>query len=624
MSSFEVPVLSRLAARPGPSNNGRISLGAVPANRELLLTWFRTGRELLTAIEQHDFSKREAVANAGDQQIRDHVFLQALLQLAQYPSQWRKRMDAVLGSSKSGNGVQVAAQVGNLARFLNPHWESDVLIMELPKMARELGANGEIPRLSTYAVKAWLDKRRAYLEVASQLSAPESLQAVQPAAKALAAERISPQVISRVEQAYRLQQRLFDQQPDPAVKTECTPPVLRDLLVLRGLQLPVSLERGFYSKIAVVSKVPATKVAETIKSFGELLGEANPLVVVATLRALIKDRPQLGMPAELKIRAEPLIAAAAGEKRSLARRTAAEKRFIVANGLAEDGSVKDRSGSYDGLRLFLRQVSETALLTPAEERTLAARIQKGDPEARDHMIRANLRLVVKIARDYEYALPLLDLVQEGAIGLGKAVDKFDPTRAKLSTYASWWIKQAMKRAIANDGSTVRMPVHFHDKWRKLQRVRDEFKAETGVEPTDDELADGMGLELKDIQRIKLHAVTAVHALDAPVGNDEESSRLMDIIPDEGAPDSAENASRNNLHGVVQAMMLNGEAGLDDREKAILRYRFGLDDGGAGETLEDVGERFGVTRERVRQVQNIALAKLRRAVRKKEAAGPRLT
>ncbi len=188
------------------------------------------------------------------------------------------------------------------------------------------------------------------------------------------------------------------------------------------------------------------------------------------------------------------------------------------------------------LSLYMREVGEVALLTIQEENELAARIKKGDDAAREHMIRANLRLVVKIAREYEnYGLPLLDLVNEGNIGLMKAVERFDPAKGgKLSTYSSWWIKQSIRRAIANQSRTIRLPIHAMDKLSKAQRVANEFRETTGREPTPEELADAMGIRSSRLNELRTAAIRPA-SLDAPIGEDE-SSRLAEKVADDGAED----------------------------------------------------------------------------------------
>src|SRR6202167_5052126 len=270
---------------------------------------------------------------------------------------------------------------------------------------------------------------------------------------------------------------------------------------------------------------------------------------------------------------------------------------------------------YDGdtaIKLYLREIGQVKLLTPQEEIELAAKIKKGDKKAREQMIKANLRLVVKIARDYEgIGLPLLDLISEGNIGLMKAVERFDPKKGgKLSTYGSWWIKQAIKRALANQSKTIRLPVHLVDKISKMRRVGMKLQEELGREPTDDELADELGMTAMRVRQMRLAAIRPA-SLDAPIG-DEESNNFADVVEDENATSPYENLEDKTVTGMLQDMVKH----LDDREATILRYRFGLD-GGSERTLEEVGEKFGVTRERVRQIQNLALKKMRKMIEKLE-------
>ncbi|MGA2029585.1 MAG: sigma-70 family RNA polymerase sigma factor [Verrucomicrobiota bacterium] len=271
---------------------------------------------------------------------------------------------------------------------------------------------------------------------------------------------------------------------------------------------------------------------------------------------------------------------------------------------------------YDGdtaIKLYLREIGQVKLLTPQEEIELAARIKKGDKKAREHMIKANLRLVVKIARDYDgIGLPLLDLISEGNIGLMKAVERFDPKKGgKLSTYGSWWIKQSIKRALANQSKTIRLPVHLVDKISKMRRVGMKLQEALGREPTDEELAGELGMTTARVAQMRLAAIRPA-SLDAPIG-DEESNNFSEVVEDENATSPYENLEDKSITDMLQDMVKH----LNDREATILRYRFGLD-GGAERTLEEVGVKFGVTRERVRQIQNLALKKLRKMIEKLES------
>ena len=276
-----------------------------------------------------------------------------------------------------------------------------------------------------------------------------------------------------------------------------------------------------------------------------------------------------------------------------------------------------RLDSDSSLRVYLREISKTDLPTPAEEVELAALIKKGDKKARAHMIKANLRLVVKIAQDYSgYGLPLADLISEGNIGLMKAVERFDPEKGgKLSTYGSWWIKQSIKRALANQSKTIRLPVHMVDKIAKMRRISSLLAECMGREPSDDELAEELGLPRRKLSLLKRASQRPV-SLDAPV-NEDESIGLSDIIGDERAQSPLEALVDKNIHNQLDDLL----EVLDEREHRIIGARFGLN-GKKPMTLEEVGREFGVTRERIRQLQNVALEKMRKALRKKEKPIPK--
>src|SRR6186713_904079 len=275
-----------------------------------------------------------------------------------------------------------------------------------------------------------------------------------------------------------------------------------------------------------------------------------------------------------------------------------------------------RSGedSDSGIKIYLREIGQIPLLTPEQEIELAAKIKVGDMAARALMIRSNLRLVVKIAHDYaNLGLPLLDLISEGNIGLMKAVERFDPAKGgKLSTYAAWWIKQSIKRALANQSKTIRLPVHLVDKISKMRRTAMRLQEELGREPTDDELGEELGITASRVTQMRMAAIRPA-SLDAPIG-DEDSNNFAEVVQDENADTPYEMLEDKTVTGMLQEMVKN----LDPREATILRFRFGLD-GGTEKTLEEVGEKFGVTRERVRQIQNIALRRLRRMIEKFERA-----
>jgi RNA polymerase primary sigma factor len=272
---------------------------------------------------------------------------------------------------------------------------------------------------------------------------------------------------------------------------------------------------------------------------------------------------------------------------------------------------RDREGE-NGIKIYLREIGQIALLTPKDEVRLAARIKKGDKAARAQMIKANLRLVVKIAHDYSnFGLPLLDLISEGNIGLMKAVERFDPKKGgKLSTYAAWWIKQSIKRALANQAKTIRLPVHLVDKISKMKRAGHKLSEKLGREPTDQELADVLGMTRAKVAQLRTISVRPA-SLDAPIG-DDDATEFSEIVGDESALTPFELLRDKTLRQEVRDILEE----LDAREAEILTMRFGLD-GTKPRTLEEVGKRFKVTRERVRQIQNIALTKLRRVMEKQD-------
>jgi RNA polymerase primary sigma factor len=268
--------------------------------------------------------------------------------------------------------------------------------------------------------------------------------------------------------------------------------------------------------------------------------------------------------------------------------------------------------SETSIKIYLREIMQTPLLTAQQEIELAARIKKGDQEAWAWMIKANLRLVVKIAHDYSnFGLPLLDLISEGNIGLMKAVERFDPAKGgKLSTYGAWWIRQSIKRALANQSKTIRLPVHLIDKIYKLNRATLTMSEELGREPTDEELSEEIGISSAKLSQLKTVSIRPA-SLDAPI-SDNDTAKFGEIVGDEDAQTPFELFRDKNMRDELRQLL----EVLDDRERKIIFERFGLD-GGKPKTLEEVGKKFGVTSERIRQLQNIALAKLRRALAKRE-------
>jgi len=259
----------------------------------------------------------------------------------------------------------------------------------------------------------------------------------------------------------------------------------------------------------------------------------------------------------------------------------------------------------DPVRMYLKEIGKVELLTADEEKELAARMEAGDWEAKQHLTEANLRLVVSIAKRYTgRGMHFLDLIQEGNLGLIKAVDKFDYTKGfKFSTYATWWIRQAITRAIADQARTIRIPVHMVETINKLIRIQRQLVQELGREPEVEEIAAEMDItpeKVREIMKISQEPVS----LEKPIG-EEEDSHLGDFIPDEDAPSPAEQAATTLLKEELERVL----SGLTPREEKVLRLRFGLDDGRA-RTLEEVGLEFDVTRERIRQIEAKALRKMR--------------
>jgi RNA polymerase primary sigma factor len=277
-----------------------------------------------------------------------------------------------------------------------------------------------------------------------------------------------------------------------------------------------------------------------------------------------------------------------------------------------DLSVPEGIGIDDPVRMYLKEIGRVPLLTGEEEIELAIRMKNGDEEAKRRLAEANLRLVVSIAKRYVgRGMLFLDLIQEGNLGLIKAVEKFDYTKGfKFSTYATWWIRQAITRAIADQARTIRIPVHMVETINKLIRISRQLLQDLGREPLPEEIAREMDISVERVRDIMKIAQEPV-SLETPIG-EEEDSHLGDFIEDEDAPAPAEAASFILLKEQLEEVLET----LTPREKKVLRLRFGLDDGRA-RTLEEVGQEFGVTRERIRQIEAKALRKLRHPSRSKK-------
>ena len=261
----------------------------------------------------------------------------------------------------------------------------------------------------------------------------------------------------------------------------------------------------------------------------------------------------------------------------------------------------------DSVRLYLREIGKIPLLNAEEELALAQRVVAGDKLAKDQMAEANMRLVVSIAKRYVgRGLDLLDLIQEGNTGLLRAVEKFDPDKGfKFSTYATWWIRQAITRAIADQARTIRIPVHMVETINKLLRTQRRLTQELNREPSNDEIAKEMEIDVDKVEHI-MKIKQDISSLDASIRDDEEDSVLADFIEDEDTVSPEESATGQLLKEQVKDML----GALTEREQKILKLRFGLEDG-KSHTLEEVGQEFSVTRERIRQIEAKALAKLRK-------------
>ena len=281
------------------------------------------------------------------------------------------------------------------------------------------------------------------------------------------------------------------------------------------------------------------------------------------------------------------------------------ERILAQEGLAID----------DPVRMYLKEIGKVPLLTAKRKRELAERMAEGDESAKDELVEANLRLVVSIAKRYVgKGMYFLDLIQEGNLGLMKAVDKFDYTKGyKFSTYATWWIRQAITRAIADQARTIRIPVHMVETIHKVSRYSRQMLQELGREPTADEIGEKMGLSAEKVREIMKIAQDPV-SLETPIG-EEEDSHLGDFIPDDDTPAPAEAASATILREVLERQLHT----LTLREEHVIKLRFGLYDG-RSRTLEEVGKEFDITRERIRQIEAKALRKLRHPSRARHLRG----
>ncbi|MEX2411571.1 MAG: sigma-70 family RNA polymerase sigma factor [Candidatus Paceibacterota bacterium] len=279
---------------------------------------------------------------------------------------------------------------------------------------------------------------------------------------------------------------------------------------------------------------------------------------------------------------------------------------------------KVKRGLPDVVQMYLKEIGRTPLLTKKEERELAKRIEQNDEDARKNLVQANLRLVVSLAKRYVNRSPhlsILDLIQEGNIGLAKAVEKFDYTKGfKFSTYATWWIRQAITRALADYSRTIRIPVHMVETITKHSQVRRQLMQELGREPLPEEIATEMSIPVEKVRYVQKISQEVI-SLELPIGDDEEDSTLSDLIKDEQSLSPDQRASQALLKEQISDILVD----LTDREQKILSMRFGLEDN-ITHTLEEVGKVFGVTRERIRQIEAKALEKIREHDKAKELEG----
>ena len=276
--------------------------------------------------------------------------------------------------------------------------------------------------------------------------------------------------------------------------------------------------------------------------------------------------------------------------------------------ISQKSFMKRSDGAYDSVQMYLREIGQYPLLNAQEERTLAKRILDGDEEARNLLARSNLRLVVSIAKKYVGRSPdltLLDLIQEGNLGLFRAVDKFDHTKGfKFSTYATWWIRQAITRALADQSRTIRIPVHMVETMAKYKQVSRRLSQDLGREPLAEEIAAEMGVEVEKVYQIEKISQDTI-SLELPIGDDDDRSRLADFVSDDKITSPDQEVSHSILTDQITEILDT----LSEKERRILEMRHGLQDG-TYHTLEEVGKEFGVTRERIRQIEAKALEKIR--------------
>ncbi|MFC1549127.1 RNA polymerase sigma factor RpoD/SigA [Candidatus Omnitrophota bacterium] len=267
----------------------------------------------------------------------------------------------------------------------------------------------------------------------------------------------------------------------------------------------------------------------------------------------------------------------------------------------------------DAIKLYLKDIRDLPLLTPVEEKELAQKVKKGNKRARQQMIKSNLRLVINIAKKYSYlGVPMLDLIEEGNLGLMKAVSKYDPDKGyRFSTYAAWWIKQYITRAVANQGKTVRIPVYVMEMLMRFQKVRKHLQQKLHKTPQMNAIAKNMKLPISRVRQLH-HMASNIASLNAPIGESGDSE-FMDLIEDETIVSSVDELSKFLLHERIEGLLSK----MTEREERILRLRFGLNGDSVSHTLRDTAKHFGITRERVRQIEAACMLKLRKMMQEQE-------
>ncbi|MEA3490026.1 MAG: sigma-70 family RNA polymerase sigma factor [Candidatus Omnitrophota bacterium] len=267
----------------------------------------------------------------------------------------------------------------------------------------------------------------------------------------------------------------------------------------------------------------------------------------------------------------------------------------------------------DAIKLYLKDIRDLPLLTPEQEKELAQKVKKGNKKARQQMIKSNLRLVINIAKKYSYlGVPMLDLIEEGNLGLMKAVSKYDPDKGyRFSTYAAWWIKQYITRAVANQGKTVRIPVYVMEMLMRFQKVRKQLSQKLKKNPHMSDIAKKMKMPVARVRQLN-HMASNIASLNAPIGESGDSE-FMDLIEDESIVNSVDELAKFLLHERIEGLLEK----MTERERKILTLRFGLEKDGVSHTLRDTAKHFGITRERVRQIEAACMQKLRKMMEEQE-------